>query len=246
MNPDTRVAICCYADDQFQVVEMAALYRHHGCPITILSPDDSKVFLDFGANRSAGKRAIVGQDSIDRQAAHLKALLEFPEKFFLVHDSDSFCLSPEIPAYLYAEPDLVWSNLIVDSMAFRNGLCDGPSGEPRKQYYPVGFPKLAFQPPYFFSRSVLEKLVAASASVEMNPHLPFIDHYMVQLAVAADVPWRCFPNGFSAPISSHPDMPGLAYQKVMAGVVMVHGAKGSKFSDPLVQAYKFRTGKSKP
>ncbi len=210
MNPSTCVGVCCYEGDAFQVREMIDLYRHHECPVVCLSPEDSQVLISGCLSHHAGKRAIIGQDSIDRQAAHLKILLDYSESFFLINDSDSFCLSSQIPVYLYEDPHCLWSNLIVDTMAYRNGLCDGPSGEPRKQYYPDGFPKLAFQPPYFFSRLILEKLVAATLSVSMNPHLPYIDHYMVQLAVEAGVPWKDFRDGFSAPISSHPDMPQLS------------------------------------
>jgi hypothetical protein len=255
MNPDTRIAVCCYAGDAHQVTEMLNLYTHHECPVTILSPDEySTVPLDaiFGAYvtplgssrvdipgldcRYAGKAAIVGQDSIDRQAEHLKILLNYPEKFFLVNDSDSFCLSAKIPDYLYAEPNAVWSNMITDSNPYRSGLCNGPSGEPAKKYYPDGFPKLALQPPYFFSHTVLEKLVAATYSVSMNEHLPFIDHYMTQLAVQAGIPCKGFTDGWSGPISSHPDMPRVVLGAVNNGAVMIHGAKGVKWSAPLLEA----------
>jgi hypothetical protein len=236
MNSDTRVIVCCYEGDACQVVEMMQLYKHHECPITVLSPDDAKAEIPGVECRFAGKRAIVGQDSIDRQAEHLKIMLTYPERFFLANDSDSFCLSPKIPAYLYAEPGCLWSNMIIDSMPFRSGLCDGPSGEPRKNYYPDGFPKLALQPPYFFSRSVLEKLVAATVSVVMNEHLPFIDHYMTQLAVKAGVPCMGFTDGWSGPISSHPGMPPLAFGAARRGTVLFHGAKGEKWSEPLVEA----------
>jgi hypothetical protein len=244
MNEDTRVAVCCYAGDAFQVIEMMDLYIHHECPITILSPSDSKVSIHAPRtdNQFAGNAAIIGQDSIDRQAEHLKILLTYPEKFFLINDSDSFCLSSEIPTYLYIEPDCLWSNMITDSHPYRSGLCDGPSGEPRKKYYPDGFPKLALQPPYFFSRTVLEKLVAAIVSVIMNPHLPFIDHYMTQLAVQANVSCKGFTNGWSGPISSHPDMPRAVLGAVNSGAVMIHGAKGIKWSAPLSIAHRHRTG----
>lgn len=244
MNPDTRVAVHCYKGDARQVFELMPLYAHHDRPVTILSPADSHVNVMVPSGnadcRWGGKAAIIGQDSLDRQAIHLRMLVEYPEHFFLANDSDSFCLSPAIPDYLYAAEDVLWSNMITDSMPYRSGLCPGPSGEPTKNYYPDGFPKLAFQPPYFFSRAVLEKLVAATERVTMNPHLPFIDHYMVQLAVAAGVRWAGFPDGFSGPISSHPDMPGVAYRRVLDGAVMIHGAKGYQFSGPLIEAYRTR------
>lgn len=245
MNPNTRVAVCCYAGDAHQVEDLMPLYAHHECPITILSPADSPVQVgDVAASSSGiealalGKRAIIGQDSLDRQALHLKVLLAYQEHHFLINDSDSFCLSPVIPAYLYAEPDILWSNMITDSNAFRAGLCRGPSGEPTKKYYPDGFPKLALQPAYFMSRRVLERLVHATRFVTINPHLPFIDHYMTQLAVHAGVTCKGYTNGWSGPISSHPDMPPLAAEAARRGIVMFHGAKDWKWAAPLVEGHK--------
>lgn len=235
LNPDTRVAVCCYAGDQHQVVAALDLYLHHECPVVILSPNDSRAEINHPGveNRFAGKRAYIGQDLLDRQREHLRILLTFPEQFFLINDFDSICLSPKIPDYLYAEPDMLWSNLVIDNMPVR-----------QTGHYPAGFPKLAFQPPYFISRGTLEKLLATvtDENIPANPMLSFIDHYMVQLAVKASVPWRGFPQGISAPISSDQNSARLAWDAVCNGIIMIHSVKAPAFWEPLVAARKIYLG----
>lgn len=239
MNPSTRVAVCCYAGDHPQVSAALELYLHHECPVVIMSPVDAKVETigDGIESRFGGKRAYVGQDSLDRQREHMKALLEYPENFFLIHDSDSVCLSPQIPEYLYAE-DVLWSNLVVDNIPGRE-----------HGYYVGGFPRLAFQPPYFVSRKVLERLVAsvAGGNLVANPTLPFIDHYMVQLAVHAGVPWKNFRDGITGPISSDHNSFVAAWNAVQRGAVMIHSVKAPEFWRPLMQARQhYLSGTSTP
>jgi hypothetical protein len=199
---------------------------HHECPVVILSPDDAKVEISGVESRFGGKRAYTGQDSLDRQREHLKILLSYPENHFLIHDSDSVCLSPEIPQYLYAE-DALWSNLVVDNIPGRE-----------HGYYLNGFPRLAFQPPYFVSRKVLERLVASveGGNLTANPTLPFIDHYMVQLAVHSGVPWKNFRDGITGPISSDHSSFVAAWNAVQRGAVMIHSVKSPDFWRPLMRA----------
>lgn len=184
MNDHTVVAVCGYAGDAFQVKQNMPLYKHHGCPVVVLSPVDSKIELPETDCRFGGKRAYIGQDSLDRQQRHLELLWDMPGRFFFVNDSDSFCLSPELPRYLYDKPEVLWSNLVIDNIPGR--------GDP----YPPGWPHIAFQPPYFFSRDVLWKMLSVGR-VEANPVLPFIDFYMVQLAMLGKIPYAGFPDGIS-------------------------------------------------
>jgi hypothetical protein len=216
------------------------MYLHHECPVTIMSPIDSKVEIQQPGieSRFGGKRAYTGQLSLDRQYEHLKMLLEYPEDFFLCHDSDSVCLSPKIPDYLYAEPDFLWSNLVVDNVRERE-----------LGFYMDGFPRLAFQPPYFMSRKVIERLLAPimDKNLDMNPTLPFIDHYMVQLAVKAGVPWKNFSDGITGPISSDRRSFELGWNAALRGAVMIHSVKAPEFWRPLMQARElYLAGKSAP
>ncbi len=112
MNPDTRVAIHCYDGDRRQVEETLTVHSAHGCPVTILSPEDSKVEIPGFDCRFGGKRQSIGPDSIEREKEHLRILLTYPENFFLLNDADSMCVSPKLPDYLYAEPDVLWGSLM--------------------------------------------------------------------------------------------------------------------------------------
>ena len=228
LNKNTRVAVCCYACDAPQVSGALPLLLHHECPVVILSPTDAPFTLDHPGieNRTGGQRQYTGQLSLDRQREHMKILLEYPEDFFLMHDADSVCLSPKIPDYLYRE-DVLWSNLVVDNVPGRE-----------RGFYMDGFPRLAFQPPYFLSRKVIERLLApvAEKNLDMNPTLPFIDHYMVQLAVKAGVPWKDFTDGFTGPISGDRRSFERAWEAAQRGTVMIHSVKAPEFWRPLMQA----------
>lgn len=190
MNENTRIAICCYAGDQHQVIKALGQYLHHKCPVVVLSPEDSKAEIRYPGieNRFAGKRAYIGQESLDRQRLHMQELLKFPENFFLVHDADSVCLSPQIPQYLYDEPGVLWSNVVNDGI---------PEHQPA---YPEGWPHIAFQPPYFMSRKTIEGLLAGAGDIRANPTMPFIDHFFVQMAIKANWPYKSFRDGASCPI----------------------------------------------
>ena len=241
-NPDTRVAICCYEGDQHQVVQSFGLYAHHHCPIVVLSPEDSKVNIAHPGvditNLSAGKRAYIGQDSLDREREHLKLLLTFPEKYFFINDADSFCLDAEFPNYLYAEPDHVWSNV-------------QPDGIPEHQpHFPPSWPHVAFQPPYFLSRKTIEAMLAVADRITASPMMPFIDFYMVQLTMTAGLSWKNFLSGVSvciAPQEGPLDAEraggyerglkiGLAH--VRRGANMIHSVKNPLGARLVMQEYQ--------
>jgi hypothetical protein len=193
MNKDTRVVVCCYNGDSHQVIEALEFYLHHECPLTVMSPEDSRAEINYPGvtNHFGGKRAYIGQDSLDRQADHLRAMLTFPEKYFLIHDSDSFLLDAKIPDYLYAEPDLVWSNQVDDAIP-----------EHQNSFEP-GWAHVAFQPPYFLSRKTIEAMLAVKDDprVKASPVMPFIDFYMVQLTMVAGLPWKRLNDAISCPIA---------------------------------------------
>lgn len=194
MNENTRIFVCCYEGDAHQI-NIEAMLRH-GCPVTILSPDDSRAVIEHeGVDcRFGGKRAYIGQESLDRQMEHFKIMLTYPEEFFLVHDSDSVLLAAKIPQYLYNSPDTVWSNQVDDAIPEHQAT------------FPEGWPHVAFQPPYFFSRQTVEKFVAVADDprVKATPMMPFIDYYMVQLTMAAGLSWARVADSVSCPIAPDP------------------------------------------
>ncbi len=245
MNEETLVGVHCWAGDQHLVEAFRPQYEHHACPVVVLSPSDSPVVIPGMECRSAGKRGYFGQDSLDRQREHLKILLEYPAKYFLLNDSDSMCLSPEIPAYLYENADnTLWSN-------------EAKEGRP----HPSPYPKIGLHPPYFLTRETIEKLLAVGP-MKAHSVTPFIDWLMIALASEAGVQHRSYPDGKSFPAWKHGAIPetkelghdyvheetrnGVDGGRRMAmfvktqGVVFVHSVKHPHVRDELVEAYENR------
>ncbi len=189
MNESTLIAVFGYgpskhgsntwdyknAGDVERIRMLLPYYEHHKCPVVIMSPSDAPI-LKLGPHicRQAGKRAYTGQASLDRQRDHLRILLGYPFKHFLLCDSDSCCVTPEIPQNFY-DVDAFWSNEIT---------------EPRPHASP--YPKLALHPPYFCSREVLGRMLTVADRVVAHPITPFIDHYMLQLVCESGVEHRNF------------------------------------------------------
>lgn len=188
MNPRTLVSVHGYAGDQDQIENLMPFLLHHECPVIVLSPVDSPITKVEAAPsvicRQAGKRAYIGPDSLVRQLEQMKLLLEFKEfDYFLMNDSDSVCLSPKIPDYIYREPDFLWSNEVSDTMHTR--------------LLSYRLPRLAFQPPYFISRGNIEKILKYEKRVVADKTTPFIDWVMMAWAMASGVPHRNFRTGLS-------------------------------------------------
>lgn len=213
MNADTLVAVCGYAGDAKQITNAMPFYLHHECPVLVLSPSDSPI---VAKNRSAkakvmfktgGRRAYIGQLSLNRQIEHIKLMLSFPQSWILANDSDSVCVDPKIPDYLYQDTNKMWSNEVADMMHDRS---DDPG---------YALPRLAFQPPYFAHRSVWAKLLTVADNIKANPRTPFIDWCMMAWSVAAGIPHESFRDGVSCPTANY----SLGQQAMIDGV-RNHGA----------------------
>lgn len=238
---DTLVVVHCYAGDQHLVEAFLPQYLHHGCDVLLLSPADAPVEIDRPGVTccSAGKAAYFGQASLDRQRRHLELLLETDYTYFLLNDSDSVCLSPELPAYLYEQPEFVWSNEVKEMR---------PHASP--------YPKIAFHPPYFLTRTTIERFL--TVNVKAHPITPFIDWYMVALTYESGLEHRAFPDGKSFPAWRHgliPETTQLGHnyvheieargadggrrmaQQVGRGVVMVHSVKHPEVMTQLIAAH---------
>lgn len=245
LNADTLVAVHCWQGDALLVEAFFPQYRHHQCPVVVLSPADSPVVIEGVECRSAGRRGYFGQESLDRQREHLKLLLEYPQTHFLLNDADSMCLSPELPTYLYENAEnTLWSNEVRESRP-----------------HPSPYDKIGVHPPYFLTRSTIEKMLAVGP-VEAHPITPFIDHMMLQLACEAGVAHRSYPDGKSFPAWRHGAIPetkelGHDYVHEQAstgvdgarrmvqmvrnnGVIFVHSVKHPPVRDQLVEAFATR------
>lgn len=220
MNENTLVTVHGYSGDSKQISNAMQFYLHHSCPVLILSPTDAPIAgINKAAQsklmfRSGGKRAYIGQLSLERQRIHLQMMLEQPFDFFLANDSDSVCIEPVIPRYLYDEPEVLWSNIVSD-------MCHDRSDDPGYK-----FPRLAFQPPYFMHRKTVEKLIAASYNVPVNPRTPFIDWCMMSWCVEAGVPYKTFRDGVTCPTANYrPGQKGMEDAVANRGAIMLHSIK---------------------
>jgi len=223
LNPRTLVSCHGYFGDSAQIKNMLRYQEHHQCPLIIVSPVDSRIDR-MGPHicRFAGQRQYIGQLSLDRQFAQLRLLLDYPFDFFLANDSDSLCISPKIPDYLYHEPDVFWSNEVSDLMHAR-----------RPEYQ---WPRLAFQPPYFFSRAVLERMVATQGTFPTDMQTPFIDWLMMAICVAGKIPHKNFRDGISCPTSDFNSLRHMCNHITQRGAVMLHSVKRPQALQEIVSA----------
>lgn len=243
MNEKTVVAVFGYAGDAHQIRMMLPYYLHHRRPVIILSPMDSPITskevpirLQVHYNRpgqatpvepppvyfqQAGKRAYIGPDSLTRQAAQMQLMInQFRDEWFLLNDSDSVVLSPELPLYIYENPEIVWSNIVNDATVH-------PMEERLKVVATYDYPQLAFQPPYFIHRTAIQKLINVAPSVPPDPRTPFIDWCMMAWSVRAGLQYRGFPDGCSCPTNdANPSSIAAVSNAVQnEGKIFIHSIK---------------------
>lgn len=226
MNEGILISVHCYQGDMDRVAMLMPVYEHHEAPIVILSPQNSPVALPRHICRHAGRQAYIGQESLDRQIEHLKILLEYPFDYFLLNDSDSFCVSRVIPVELYAgSVGSLWSNEVEEP-------------RPHKSAYP----KIAAQPPYFLCRRAIEKILSVAPKIRAHEITPYIDWAMLAWACEAGLAHRAFteleddspaPKNFSDPWVT------LGFRICRRGAVMMHPIKTAEQLDGCVEGRKF-------
>lgn len=236
-NPDTLVAVSAYSGDVHQIEQNLELYKHHGCRVVILSPEDGAI---TGVSDPeilclmAGKRCWAGPAAIDRQLRFLELLSHFPHGYFLFHDADSICLSPQLPRYLY-EHDMVWSNEVTDTNPGASLL-----------------PKIAMQPPYFFSKRALRGMLNCKDNLptsyygEVTPlengRLPIPtecpDHLMLQLAHGSGYGHFNYHHGASFETASDVGLLTMSGLVREHGRVLIHSVKTKQVLDRLTNDRK--------
>lgn len=233
LNPDTILFVSAYAGDLSQVESNLECYRHHEIPIVILSPADAPITRVSDSRVHCqwhGEKGWAGPQTLVRHLKFLKAMLTFPQAWFLMHDADSVCLSPKLPEYLYQEK-VAWSNEVQD-------LNPGASM----------LDKIAVQPPYFFHREVLAALVAAAANPPVSYYGPVtgdpivtqcIDHYHWQLTAGSGFPHKSFPDGASWETTSPGGLNEMA-RVVRGGKNFIHQVKSKLVLNRLAAEYASR------
>lgn len=242
MHHDLLVAICGYQGDANQIDNLWPAHVQHHAPILILSPEDSPIYRPGVLCCAVGKRAYIGPESLERQWMHLNVLKAMHADWYLANDADSCLLSPGLPDYIRARPDVLWSNKVPDDIHIRPA------------HYPL--PRFALQPPYVFSRQVLDRLLSKGQFPYDDQSLygyygdtkwcqtPYIDWYMMALAHYTGVITERFPDGASCPTSECPvgsSVPGqhhLGYGQMRdlvraKGIRFVHSIKAKDVFDDL-------------
>lgn len=153
------------------------LWKQHGCRVVISSPRNSACRVPGAEVVLHGEEGHAGPGSLDRWKEILQWLWDQPYEFYLMHESDSICLRREIPEYLYENYDVFFSNELADNAV-----------PPTQSVYCVA--------PWFFSRRVLNRLLAASKKVKYRP--PYHgDRWVGQLLEAEGIPHRGFSFGIA-------------------------------------------------
>ncbi len=242
MNESTLLVGCGYAGDAHQIKVLLPVWQHHNIPIVVMSPIDSPI-ESMGPHicRTEGLRAYIGQKSLDRQWMQMRAALEFnqadgtPFQWFLLNDSDSFVFTPELPAYLYEDPEIVWSNQVND---FRVPGESWQGLPPWPLDYHAGFPLVAMQPPYFLSRQAMQRMVDIASSIKMCPICPFIDWWMVQATITAKLKHSGFRTGASCETTTANGLAVMSQRVREYGATFIHSVKTQYALDQLTRVYK--------
>lgn len=224
LNPKTLVSVHCYQGDAEQVRINLRLYEHHQCPVVIVSPENSKV-TGIGPHWSiwAGEVGYVGMHTIRRQSYQLQALINLPGNFdwFLMNDSDSFCITPKLPNYLYEDQNVIYSNLVPD---FRIPGQTSHGVTWPKDYHAGYVQLVASQPPYWAHRRALEKIIPQLLNVQDDGITPFIDWGMAAAPQLAGVPMKRF-HGCASCETQTPLGRAVMSENVERGATFVHAIK---------------------
>jgi len=228
MNRDTMIVVEGYAGDAEQLEAHLPMYEHHKCPVVIFSPEDSKI-KKMGPHlcRFGGRQCYIGSDAIERQHLHFKMLInEFPQiDFFLFNDSDSFCISPKIPEYLYEGWDTFWSNEVSDRMWKRTSDYE--------------LPRIAFHPPWFVPSWIIKRMLNYTSRAFMDPQTPVIDHWLMQLATYSGLTHKGFAEGSVSLPTADPHYLRVMREKIrLYGPVMLHSVKTAEVRKLLESDYK--------
>lgn len=241
LNPDLLVVCHCYSGDRQQVLDLLDVYEHHEAPVVIVSPTDSPVH-NVGPHhtRVAGEVAYIGQKSWDRQHAQLELLLEYPQKWFLLNDSDSFYVTPKLPAYLFERDDTVYSNQVNDFRIPGQRYVDATNDVTWPVDYHKGYPLLAMQPPYFLHRNALEKIVKASKGLVACPITPFIDWWWIPAVYAAGVRHEGFRNCASCETVTANGIAVMSECVSLRGAEALHSIKSGAVKNLMLSLHRSR------
>ena len=230
MNEDTLTVVHCYAGDQERVERMLPYWLHHETPILLLSPEDAPVEIKHEriTCRSAGKAGWKGARTILRQIAHWKITSEFPQTHLFLNDSDTVCLTPELPNYLNDDSIDLWANVI-------------GTRHPTIPAYGMNF-----EPPYYLNQWTLARLI------DFADHLPEeyrgyvttdvetveISAFYMTASELLGLRSQRFNDGFRTYPSIEDWAPWVYWEAQNVGARVIHGIKQVETADRLADCYR--------
>jgi hypothetical protein len=75
--------------------------------------------------------------------------------------------------------------------------------------------------------------------VPADPKTPFIDWWMMAVAVAAKVPYACFRDGMSCPTSDHGSLAAMSDAVTNRGAIFVHSIKTPRALNQVVGCRRY-------
>ena len=234
MNGKTLVVVQCWAGDIARVNTALEQYVHHGLPVLLLSPEDSQACIEHPLIicRSAGPNAYNDETSVHRYLAQLRALVEYDYDWFLLNESDSFCLSSQLPDFIYEDEEVVWSNYAIPRGWME--LNHEPDVEAAMVVHDT-----AMQAPWFLSHRALERMVSIDEAAwdDCPSYARFIDWWFHTATHRAGLRHEDYGKyGTTWPIVG---LWGAACVRpdILGGAIMIHAVKDHEALGAVLEAY---------
>jgi len=205
--------------------------------VLLLSPVDEPVYVSHPqvTCRSVGPNDYNGDLSVERYKQQISALADYDVDWFMLNESDSFCLTPNLPDYLYGDPDLVRANYANPW----NWINTNNDPQPMAT---LMVHDTAMQAPWWFSRRALLRMIDVmdAAWDGCPPYAKFIDWWFHHAPHLAGLRHESYGlGGTTWPISGAEGAAAIRH-KIVEGAVMVHGVKDDVALAGILQAYEER------
>lgn len=222
VRSDTLVLVQAFLPYADMVRRHLPLWQKNGGRVVITSPRDSFCEVPGAECVALGEEGHAGKKSLDRWKEILCWAAKQPERFVLMHESDSLCLLGSAPDYCYDHADVFFSNEMTDNAV-----------PPTQAVYCLA--------PWFFSQDTLRRFLAAAEKSEYR--FPYHgDRWVGQIVEEGRIPHRRFFPGMGCGTlrMNHLELDQMCEAIRNGGVCMVHGVKTHDVLDRVVAAYRER------
>jgi hypothetical protein len=217
VHSDTLVLVQAFAPYRDMVIRHLPYWQNHQCRVVISSPRDSFCDVPGVECVAHGVDEHAGIKSLDRWKEIMRWLAGQDHAFFLMHESDSICLTGEIPLRYYQQSDTFFSNEAEDNKV-----------PPDQKVFCVA--------PWFFSYAVLRRFNQALEKVAYRA--PYHgDRWVGQVLEEGGIRHQSFSPGITCgTLGLHSRDLKQVCEAVRRGVTMVHGIKTEEVLRVLLRA----------